>query len=126
MPNVAKDIGTMIRPGAYFHLVDRFTKQVLQSAQQNGWLSELPRRAFGRVQSLRTTGVELHWLPRDFHTGVRRLAVGQYNAMFTHTLMSGKELGLVTDVCGIHVVKLAARFRVAPRSNALAEVLAKV
>ena len=37
-----------------------------------------------------------------------------------------KELGLGIDVCGIHVVRSAARFRVSSRSVKLAEGLAKI
>ena len=73
----------------------------------------IPPKVCGRLRM-----EEPHKWGRSTPSG--RLAAGPYSAISTQMLMSGKELGL-----GINV-SLAARFRVACRSETLAEGLAKI
>ena len=40
--------------------------------------------------------------------------------------MAGSEIGLDADVHGIHIISLAARFKVTTRSGTLADGLAKI
>ena len=57
---------------------------------------------------------------------LQRLAAGPHNAISTPVFLAGSEIGLSIDVHGIHIACLAARFRVASRSNTLAEGFAKI
>ena len=40
--------------------------------------------------------------------------------------MAGSELCFGTDVYGVHIIRLAARFRIAAQSNTLIDRLAKI
>ena len=49
-----------------------------------------------------------------------------YNAIPTDLLRAGSVCGLGSDICGIHIICLAARFRTTARSGTLVNGLAKI
>ena len=56
---------------------------------------------------------------------LQRTTAGPYNAVPADLLRAGSACGLGSDICGIHIISLAARFRTAASSGTLVNGLRK-
>ena len=130
----AKYVGTMSGPEGYLPQWTAPREKFNQRARKRNGTSKSfgERLVYFKIHALSVLGYlgsisapDKAILKEEAHA-LQCTTAGPCNAISTDLLRAGSACGLIIDLCGIHILSLAARFTTAANSNTLADGLAKV